>query len=61
MNCGIPIGLEQPEVHEGEYLRVNARIHAPGMYIDNVKDPRPVPYTTTQGIAVQITHLETPH
>lgn len=60
-NCGMPIGDEQPEVHEGEHLRVKARIHAPGMYIDKMKDPRPVQYTTTQGIAVQIAHLDRSH
>ena len=59
LNCGIPLGLAQPDVQEGEHLRVKARIHAPGMYIDNMTDPRPVQYT--QGMAVQITHLDPPH
>ena len=60
LNCGKTMGDEQPEVHEGEHLRVKARIHAPGMYIEKMKDPGPVQHTTTQGIAVQITHLATP-
>jgi len=60
-NCEMAIENQQPEVHEGEHLRVTARIHAPGMYIEKMKDPRPVQYTTTQGMAVQITHLATPH
>jgi hypothetical protein len=60
-NCGMVIEGQQPEIHEGDHLRVNARIHAPGMYIERMKDPRPVQYTTTQGIAVEITHLATPH
>ncbi|MFO0699974.1 MAG: hypothetical protein U0236_12155 [Nitrospira sp.] len=59
-NCGMAIEGQQPEIHEGERLRVNVRIHAPGRYIEKMKDPTPVQYTTTQGIAVQITHLATP-
>lgn len=61
INCGLAIGGEQPEVHEGEHLRVKARIHAPGMYIDKMKAPWPVHRSTTQAIAVQITHLDRPH
>lgn len=58
INCGMAVGDEQPEIHEGEQLRVKARIHAPGRYIDKMKGPWPVHHTITQAIAVQITHLE---
>lgn len=57
LNCGVAIGDERPDVREGERIRLEAQIHAPGVYIDKMSAPWPVHQTTIQAVAVQITHL----
>ena len=56
-NCGVAIGDERPEIHEGDRVRVEARIHAPGVYVNKMTAPWPVQQIATQAIAVQITRF----
>ncbi|OQW34435.1 MAG: hypothetical protein A4E19_18420 [Nitrospira sp. SG-bin1] len=57
LNCGSAIGKEQPEVHDGDRVRVEVRIQAPGTYIDKMTSPFPIEKSSLQAIAIRIRHL----
>ncbi|WP_176697995.1 hypothetical protein [Candidatus Nitrospira nitrosa] len=58
LNCGTAIGEERPEVHDGDRVRVEVRIQAPGTYIDRMISPLPVEKSTLQAIATRIRRLK---
>jgi hypothetical protein len=58
LNCGTAIGEERPEVHDGDRVRVEVRIQAPGTYIDRMTSPLPVEKSTVHAIAIRIRHLK---
>ena len=56
--CGVTIGEEQPGTRDGDHVRVEVRIQAPGTYIDKMTSPHPAEKTSIQAIATQIHHLK---
>jgi hypothetical protein len=57
MNCNKPIEGDVPAVAIGDKVLIQAQIHAPGHYTENWRSPIPIDRSTTQAIAVKITHL----
>jgi len=57
MNCNKPIEGDAPDVSIGDKVLVQAQILAPGHYIEEWRSPIPIDRSTTQAIAVKITHM----
>jgi hypothetical protein len=55
--CNQPIEGDAPDVSVGDKVLLQVQIRAPGHYIEEWRSPIPIDRSTTQAIAVKITHL----